>query len=159
MHIRKVATPEAPSPSGPYSQAVVTGRLVFLAGQRPVDPRSGEVPVGFPAQVEQALSNVRMVLHSAGADLSDVVKLTAYLADLTDFDCLNGVLRAWFAEPYPARTTVGVQLRDVLVELDVTAALPDDAERHHLLARKSMAAAPAPGADGRPTEAEESHAC
>jgi reactive intermediate/imine deaminase len=129
LDTRTVTTSDAPPPSGPYSQAVVVDRLVFLAGQRPVDPRTGEVPDGFPAQVEQALKNIRMVLRAAGADLSDVVKLTAYVADLAYFDDLNEVLSTWLAEPYPARTTVGVRLRDVLVELDVTAAIPDDGAR------------------------------
>lgn len=155
MLTRAVAAPEAPAPAGPYSQAIVSGSLVFLAGQRPVDPRTGEVPAGFAAQVEQALSNIRTVLHSAGADLSHVVKLTAYLADLAHFDGLNEAFRRWFTEPYPARTTVGVQLRGVLVELDVTAVLPDGAG--HTLAHESMAA-PAPGAESRSGEAEESHA-
>jgi 2-iminobutanoate/2-iminopropanoate deaminase len=155
MLTRAVATPEAPAPAGPYSQAIVSGPLVFLAGQRPIDPRTGEAPSGFTAQVEQALSNIRMVLHSAGADLSNVVKLTAYLADLAYFDGLNEVFRTWFAEPYPARTTVGVQLRGVLVELDVTAVLSDGAD--HTLARESTAA-PAPGAESRSAEAEERHA-
>jgi 2-iminobutanoate/2-iminopropanoate deaminase len=154
MLTRSVTTPEAPAPAGPYSQAIVSGPLVFLAGQRPVDPRTGKVPAGFAAQAEQALSNIRTVLQSAGADLSSVVKLTAYLADLSDFDGLNEVMRTWFADPYPARTTVGVQLRGVLVELDVTAVLPDGED--HTLAHESMAA-PAPGAENRSAEAEESH--
>jgi 2-iminobutanoate/2-iminopropanoate deaminase len=154
MLTRAVAAPEAPVPAGPYSQAIVSGPLVFVAGQRPVDPRTGEVPSGFAAQVEQAMSNIRMVLQSAGADLSNVVKLTAYLADLTYFDGLNEVLRTWFAEPYPARTTVGVQLRGVLVELDVTAVLSEGAGQ--TLGHGSMAT-PAPGAESRSAEAEESH--
>ena len=128
-YVRFITSPNAPAPSGPYSQAVVTGRQVFLAGQRPVDPLTGEIPRDFLSQVDQALTNVRTVLDSAGADLTDVVKLTVYLADLSDFDRLNSVFRTWFSEPYPARTTVGVRLRDVLVEIDVTAVLSEDREQ------------------------------
>src|SRR4051812_39236755 len=118
---RAVPAPEAPTPAGPYSQAIVSGPLVFLAGQRPVHPHTGEVPSGFAAQVEQALSNIRMVLES---------------------------------EPYPARTTVGVQLRGVLVELDATAVLSHGAGRAH---PHGSRAAPAPGAESGSAEAEGSH--
>jgi 2-iminobutanoate/2-iminopropanoate deaminase len=124
---RAIAAAEAPGPSGPYSQAVIAGQFMFLAGQRPVEPHPGAIPSGFTAQAEQALSNVRAVLRSAGADLSNVVKVTAYLDDLADFERLNEIFRSWFTEPYPARTTVGARLRGVLVELDVTAVLPGDA--------------------------------
>ena len=122
---RAVVSADAPSPSGPYSQAVIAdGPTIFLAGQRPVEPGTGSVPEDFTAQVEQSLRNVQAVLKSAGADLSSVVKVTAYLADLSYFESLNETFRSWFSEPFPARTTVGARLREVLVELDVTAALP-----------------------------------
>ncbi len=124
-HTYAVTSREAPSPSGPYSQAVAVGPLVFLAGQRPVDPVTGAVPSDLTAQIEQALNNVREVLRTVGADLSNVVKLTVYLADIADFKCVNQVFRLRFSEPYPARTTVGVQLRDVLVELDAVAVVSD----------------------------------
>ena len=140
-----VVSPAAPAPSGPYSQAVIAGQAVFLAGQRPVDPITGIVPDGFAAQVERALTNVAAVLDSVGAGLSNVVKVTAYLADLADFDGLNEVFGAWFAEPFPARTTIGVRLRDVLVELDVTAVLPDAAgDRPDTPGDASSAPAPLP---------------
>ena len=129
MAIRAITSPGAPAPSGPYSQAVVVDRQIFLAGQRPVDPVTGEIPQDFQSQVDQALTNVRAVLHSAGAELSDVVKVTVYLVDLSDFERLNSVFRTWFSEPYPVRTTVGVRLRDVLVEIDVTAVLSEDSEQ------------------------------
>lgn len=121
-----IASPQSPVPTGPYSQAVLAGSLVFLAGQRPVDPITGETPSNFIGQVEQALRNVQGLLQSAGTDLSNVVKLTVYLADLADFPRLNEALQARLDAPYPARTTVGVQLRDVLVELDVIAVVPGE---------------------------------
>lgn len=153
--LRAVVSPEAPAPAGPYSQAVVAGQFVFLAGQRPAEPRTGAVQPGFTAQVEQALSNVRAVLRSAGTDLPGIVKLTAYLSDLADFGQLNEVFRAWFTEPYPARTTVGARLRGVLVELDVTAVVLGDAAGHS--PSHDAMSAPALGADGRSIRTEESH--
>jgi len=155
MYQRAVVSPEAPAPAGPYSQAIVAGQFVFLAGQRPAEPRTGAVQPGFTTQVEQALSNVRAVLRSAGTDLPGIVKVTAYLSDLADFGRLNEVFRAWFTEPYPARTTVGARLRDVLVELDVTAVFPGDAASPS--PARNVMPVPVPGADGRFTRAEESH--
>jgi 2-iminobutanoate/2-iminopropanoate deaminase len=100
----------------------VTESLVFIAGQRPVDPDTGETPNGFRAQAEQALKNVKAVLASADSELSDVAKVNVYLADLTNFNELNEVYVEWFSEPYPARTTIGSALRGgILLEIDVVA--------------------------------------
>ena len=119
--IRPIATEKAPAPSGPYSQALEVGALLFLAGQRPVDPVTGDIPPGVTEQVDQSMQNVRAVLEAAGADVSDIVKLTVYLDDLSTFPDMNSALEKWLVEPYPVRTTVGVQLRGVRVEIDVTA--------------------------------------
>jgi 2-iminobutanoate/2-iminopropanoate deaminase len=119
--IRPIATPKAPQPSGPYSQALEMGPFLFLAGQRPVDPETGEIPAGVRAQVDRSMQNVAALLEAAGGNVSDIVKLTVYLADLSSFPEMNSALEKWLVEPYPVRTTVGVRLRDVLVELDVTA--------------------------------------
>lgn len=118
--IRAISTEKAPPPSGPYSQALEVGSLLFLAGQRPVDPITGEIPPGVAEQVDQSMQNVSAVLEAAGADVSDIVKLTVYLDDLSTFPEMNAALEKWLVEPYPVRTTVGVRLRDVGVEIDVT---------------------------------------
>jgi reactive intermediate/imine deaminase len=119
--IRAIATQKAPPPSGPYSQALVVGPLIFLAGQRPTDPETGNIPVGVGEQVHQSMRNISAVLEAAAADVADIVKLTVYLDDLASFPEMNTALEKWLVQPYPVRTTVGVRLRDVLVEIDVTA--------------------------------------
>jgi 2-iminobutanoate/2-iminopropanoate deaminase len=119
--VRPISTPKAPPPSGPYSQALEVGSLLFLAGQRPVDPETGDIPARVDEQVDQSMRNVRAVLEAAGAGLSDIVKLTVYLDDLATFPDMNAALEKWLVQPYPVRTTVGVNLRNVRVEIDVTA--------------------------------------
>jgi 2-iminobutanoate/2-iminopropanoate deaminase len=123
--LEAITVDEAPPPAGPYSHARAVGPLLFLSGQRPVHPVSGEIPVSLTDQVNQSLDNVSTVLGAAGASLSDIVKITVYLADLNDFSAMNEVLVRRFALPYPARTTVGARLRGVDVELDVIAVRPD----------------------------------
>jgi reactive intermediate/imine deaminase len=118
---QQIQTSRAPQPAGPYSQAIVVDSLIFVAGQVPLDPDTGQTPQGVEAQTHQVLKNLRAILEAAGSDLSDVVKVTSHLANLADFDTYNGVYRQYFSEPYPARTTVGSQLLDILVEIDVIA--------------------------------------
>jgi 2-iminobutanoate/2-iminopropanoate deaminase len=116
-----VTTSKAPPPGGPYSQAIVAGQLIFVSGQRPSDPSTGHIPEGTVAQTHQVLKNIQAILQAAGSDLQDVVRVTTYLADLADFDEYNQVYAQYFQEPYPARTTVGAQLRDIAIEIDVIA--------------------------------------
>jgi len=118
---REVRTDQAPGPAGPYSQAVVAGDFIFVSGQRPVDPVTGSIPGGVEAQSERVMKNLAAVLDAAGSSLADVVKVTAHLADLGDFATFNKVYARFFNPPYPARTTVGSQLRGILVEVDVIA--------------------------------------
>jgi reactive intermediate/imine deaminase len=111
----------APAPGGPYTPAIAVGDLVFLSGQRPVDPGTGEVVEGLEAQIHQVMNNLDTVLRAAGASLDDVVKVTVHLADISYFDAFNAVYRQYLSEPFPTRTTVGSQLRGILVEVDVIA--------------------------------------
>ena len=110
MSARAVLTPGAPTPVGPYAQAVVTGDWVFASGQVPLDPGTGRmVPGEFEAQVERVLDNLRAVLEAAGASLDTVVKTTVFLTDLGLFPRLNAVYGRYFtADPKPARSTIGV---------------------------------------------------
>jgi 2-iminobutanoate/2-iminopropanoate deaminase len=117
---RKVAD-YVPGPTGPYSPAIAAGGFVFVSGQRPVDPLSNVIPAGIGEQTLQVGKNLCVVLASAGVRLRDVVKVTAHLSDLRLFDDFNAVYSQVFEAPYPARTTVGSQLRGVLVEMDVIA--------------------------------------
>lgn len=116
-----IRVPDAPAPAGPYSQGIVAGPLVFVAGQIPKEPTSGAVPDGIEAQSHQVLRNVEAILRGAGCSMADVVKVTVHLAALEDFAAFNQVYRQYFQEPLPVRTTVGSQLNQVLVEVDVIA--------------------------------------
>ena len=122
---RAVRTTGAPRPAGAYAQGVVAGGLLFTAGFGPQDPATGEVPEGVGAQTAQVLRNVRAVLAEEGLSLRDVVKVTTHLQHLKrDFAAYDAAYREFFDEPCPVRTTVGSDLMDILVEIDVVAVLP-----------------------------------
>ncbi|HEY6275858.1 MAG TPA: Rid family detoxifying hydrolase [Streptosporangiaceae bacterium] len=121
ISISPVSTTTAARPGGPYSQAVAAADFVFVSGQRPVDPATGAIPESFARQANAVLTNLRHVLAAAGSSPDQVVKVTVYLADLRFFDEFNAVYQQYFSPPYPSRTTVGSQLRDILVEVDAIA--------------------------------------
>jgi 2-iminobutanoate/2-iminopropanoate deaminase len=115
---------EVPAPAGAYSPAVRAGNLIFVSGQVPKDPRTGETRGDdVRAQTRAVLENVERVLAAAGAALDDVVSVTAYLARIDDWGAFNEVYRELFTPPYPARTTIGAQLHGFLVEISVIAAV------------------------------------
>ena len=100
---------KAPKAIGPYSVAVRVGDFVFTAGQTGIDPHTGElVPGGVAAQTRQVLINVSNVLEAAGCKLSDVVKTTVFLQDMSDFSVMNGIYAEFFPQDHPARSTVQV---------------------------------------------------
>jgi 2-iminobutanoate/2-iminopropanoate deaminase len=107
---RKVFTDRAPKPVGPYSQAIVAGNTIYVAGQGPFDPKTGNMPATFEEQAVQVFANIKAIVEGAGATLADVVKVNVYLADLANFGKMNDVYKRYFAEDYPARATVGTQL-------------------------------------------------
>jgi 2-iminobutanoate/2-iminopropanoate deaminase len=124
--MRKTVTAEkGPKPAGPYSHAVVSGGFVFISGQGPVDPETGTMPDAFADQVRQTLKNVRTILEAAGSSLDEVVKVNAYVTDLTRFQEFNEVYKEFFTHDPPARTTVGTSLLGFLVEIDCISALPE----------------------------------
>lgn len=117
-----VVTDKAPRPAGPYSQGIVSGDLLFTAGFGPQDRANGNaVAADVAEQTRQVLRNVQAVLAEHGATLDDVLKTTVHLADLADFAEFNDAYREFFTEPFPVRTTVGSQLANILVEIDVVA--------------------------------------
>ena len=123
-----IATPDAPGAIGPYSQAIRAGQLVFLSGQIPLDPETGELvgPDDVAAQSEQVMRNLGAVLRAAGATFEQVVKSTIYLTDLGDFTVVNRVYGAYFeGMAPPARATVQVAAlpRGALVEIEMIAQL------------------------------------
>ena len=121
---RTVNTANAPAAIGPYSQAVLSGGLLFCSGQIPLDPATGKmVEGGIEEQTERVLRNLDAVLESGGGSLRSVVKTTVYLADLSDFPAMNGVYGRFFTENPPARATVQVAKipAGALVEIDAVA--------------------------------------
>ena len=120
-----IATDAAPQAVGPYSQAIAFGKLLFCAGQIPLDPKSEELVVGdVAAQTEQVCANIKGVLAANGMTLADVVKTTVFLVTMEDFAAMNAVYARHFPEPFPARSTVAVAglPKGARVEIEVTAA-------------------------------------
>jgi 2-iminobutanoate/2-iminopropanoate deaminase len=121
-----VTTGRAPQPAGPYSQGIVANGFLYTAGFGPQDPATGTVPESVGDQTRQVLRNIQAVLAERGADLDDIVKVTTHLQHLKrDFDEYSSAYREFFSEPFPVRTTVGSDLMDILVEIDVVAVLKD----------------------------------
>ena len=118
-----IATASAPSAIGPYSQAVRAGRTVYLSGQIPLVPSTGELAAGgIEAQAEQVMKNVGAILKAAGADYADVVKTTCFLADIGDFAAFNAIYGKYFTGR-PARSCVAVKAlpKGALVEVEAVA--------------------------------------
>jgi reactive intermediate/imine deaminase len=121
MSFTPIHTPRAPQAIGTYSQAVRAGATVYLSGQIPLDPASGELVGGdMEEQVRRVFENLKAVAEAAGSDLAHVVKLTVYLTDLSHFALVNRVMAEYFAQPYPARAAIGVAAlpRGAAVEVD-----------------------------------------
>lgn len=121
-----VTTDKAPAAIGPYSQAIQTGGLLFISGQIPVDPATGEVVTGdVAAQTRQAIKNIVAILQSQGIGLENVVKATVFLTDMNDFPIVNQVYGEYFPQAAPARSCVQVARlpKDVSVEIETIACL------------------------------------
>ena len=118
-----IATTNAPGAIGPYSQAIDTGSFVFISGQIPVNPATGEIPDGIEAQATQSMANIKAILAEAGLTMDNVVKTTVFLADMSLFADMNKVYAENFTAPFPARSAVAVKElpKQVLVEIEVIA--------------------------------------
>ena len=124
MPKQPIKTPRAPAAIGPYSQGVKAGGFIFISGQIPLDPTSGEIVNGDVAQqTDRVMRNIRAILDDSGATLQDVVKTTIFLADMNDFAAVNEVYGRYFDSEPPARATVQVARlpKDVRVEIEATA--------------------------------------
>ncbi len=119
-----IATTNAPGAIGPYSQAIDAGPFVFISGQIPVNPATGEIPQGIAPQTAQSIANIKAILAEAGLTIDNVVKTTVFLADMNDFGAMNAVYADNFTAPFPARSAVAVKElpKQVLVEIEVIAA-------------------------------------
>lgn len=120
-----ISTENAPAAIGPYSQAIEANGFVYVSGQLPVDPKTGEFPQGgIKEQTEQAFKNIKAILKEAGLTTSDIVKTTVLLADMTYFSGMNDVYASQFEGTFPARSTFAVKdlPKNALVEIEVIAA-------------------------------------
>ena len=121
-----ISTDNAPAAIGPYSQAIVANGFVFVSGQIPIDPATGQIePGGIAEQAKRVLENLKAVLEAAGSSLADVVKTTIYITDLSNFAVVNEVYGGYFEIDPPARATVEVCRlpKDALIEIEAVAAL------------------------------------
>jgi len=119
-----ISAPDAPKAMGAYSPAIKAGNLLFVSGQIPLDPASGALIDGdITAQTEQVMKNLGALLRAAGVGFEHVVRTTVFLADMNDFAAMNEAYRAYFSEPYPARSTVQAARlpRDARIEIDAIA--------------------------------------
>jgi 2-iminobutanoate/2-iminopropanoate deaminase len=126
MTKRIVATETAPAAIGPYSQAVISGSLIFVSGQLPIDPATGKTPDSAADQARQSLLNIKSILAAAGASLAGVLRVGIFMTDLADFQAVNEVYAEIFAGgDFPARSTVQVAAlpRGVKIEIEAVAEL------------------------------------
>ena len=121
--MKEIKTDKAPAAIGPYSQAIVTGNMVFTSGQIPVNPQTGEIPADIESQVHQVFTNIKGLLEAAGTSMSKVVKTTVFIKNMEHFAKINAIYETYFTAPYPARSCVEVARlpKDVLIEVEVIA--------------------------------------
>lgn len=125
--MKAISTPDAPAAIGPYSQAIRSGDLVFLSGQVPLDPKTGElVRADIATETDRVLDNLGAVLAAAGCSFANVVKTTIFLTDLGDFQVVNATYAKRFGNPPPARATIQVSAlpKGARVEIEAIARVP-----------------------------------
>jgi 2-iminobutanoate/2-iminopropanoate deaminase len=126
--LERLTVKGAPTPQGPYSTAVRAGDFLYISGQGPIDPVSGEIDgeTSVQDQTRLVLNNIRTILQGCGADLQDVVKCSVFLHDVKEFELMNEVYAEFFADSKPARTTVGSGMvaLGMKVEIDCVAYKP-----------------------------------
>jgi 2-iminobutanoate/2-iminopropanoate deaminase len=124
---KRILTPDAPQPIGPYSQAILAEGVLFCSGQIPIDPSTGELLDGdVAAQADRALRNIQAVLAAGGCSFADVVRTTIYLVDMADFAAVNAVYDTYLGSVKPARSTVAVAAlpKGARIEIDCVALAP-----------------------------------
>ncbi len=122
--MQQISSPSSPKPAGTYSSGIVSGGLLFLAGQGPFDAESNLVGQTFANQVRQTFANLEAVATAAGTSMSNAVRIGVYLNDLADWAEFNEVSKEFLTEPYPARTSIQADLNGFLVEVDAIVAIP-----------------------------------
>ena len=122
-----ISTTNAPQAIGPYSQAVKTNNLMFISGQIPMDPTTGDLVEGsIEDEANQVLKNLKSICEAAGYSLDDAVKITIFLTDIGNFAVVNDVMKEHFSEPYPARATVEVSGLPLGVNVEIEAIISTD---------------------------------
>ncbi len=118
-----IHTDNAPAAIGPYSQATVHGNTLYVSGQIPVNPKTGEMPTDIKEQTKQSLENLKAIIEAGGSDMTLVLRCGIFIKDMNDFAAINEVYATYFSEPYPARATVEVARlpKDAMVEIEATA--------------------------------------
>ncbi len=118
--MKEIKTQNAPAAIGPYSQAIVCGKLLFTSGQIPIIPETGELAQGLEAQAHQVFKNIKNLIEAAGSSIDNVVKTTVFIKDMNDFAKINEIYAEYFTEPYPARSCVEVARlpKDVSLEVE-----------------------------------------
>jgi 2-iminobutanoate/2-iminopropanoate deaminase len=128
MEIIPILTPDAPTPAGHYSQAIVHNSLVYVAGQLPIDPKTGEKKTGpIEEQTELVLNNIRAILAAAGSDLSRVLKMTVYISDISQWGKVNEVYGRVLGDHRPARAIVPVKELHYGFQIEIDAIAAQDA--------------------------------
>lgn len=122
MSKKIIFTENAPQAIGPYSQAVEAGGFIYISGQVPIDPKSGNViKDSIESQTHQVINNIENICKEAGKELSDIVKITIYLTNLESFSIVNQVMVDRFSEPYPARATIEISSLPLGVDVEIDA--------------------------------------
>jgi 2-iminobutanoate/2-iminopropanoate deaminase len=122
---KQIICKKAPSAVGPYSQAIAVNGMLFVSGQLPISPDTGEVSKGIAEQTRQTLENVKSIVEEAGGTMDNVVKCSVFLTNFEEFAEMNEVYKEFFKEPYPARVTVEITKfpRGIKIEIDAIAVI------------------------------------
>jgi len=122
---KEISCKNAPGAIGPYSQGITANGFLFVSGQTPIIPATGDIPEGIAAQTKQAFNNIKAIVEEAGGKMDNIVKCSVFLKNMNDFAEMNGAYKEFFNEPYPARTTIEAARlpKDVNVEIDAIVAL------------------------------------
>lgn len=119
----RIATPKAPTAIGPYSQGIIASPFVFVSGQIPIDPKTGQMPDDIETQTNMVFSHIQAVLNQSSLSMDDIVKTTVFLKNLKDFQVMNEIYAEYFNAPYPARSTIEVSNlpKGALIEIECIA--------------------------------------
>ena len=129
--IKRISTDKAPAAIGPYSQAIIAGKMLFTSGQLGIDPATNALPDGIEAQTRQSLQNIKAILEAAALSITDVIKTVVYIKNMADFSLINEIYASFFGDHKPVRSCVEVsQLpKGGLIEIEIVAQCSKDSDR------------------------------